>query len=318
MPSRWFNAAVILMWLCSMSWLLLTKVLPPFRVGDPPSYQSVLLKEHNLPPVCWLIRWRDEPIGWAASRVLRKSDKMIAIEGQVFLERLPLEEMAPGWLGNMLKPLMRQNATATSAITRMDIDPLGRLVGFETKLALDRVEDAIRISGQVDGNKLQMTVAQSGDYIYRDQDRYLPTGALLGDQLMPQAMLPGLRLGQTWTVPVYNPFRSPKNAIEILQAEVESKSSIYWNGETTPALVVVYRSDPGASLASHREARSRMWVREDGLVMKHEMVFFNSPLMFVRLPDELGAEAAAEIGDWGRWLSPFRAAALLNRMAAEK
>jgi hypothetical protein len=119
-------------------------------------------------------------------------------------------------------------------------------------------------------------------------------------------------------MPIYNPLRSPKNSIEILQAEVERKELIFWNGEMTAALEVVYRSDSGASLASHREARGRLWVREDGLVLRQEMVFFNSPLMFVRQTDEKGLLAAQEIGDWDVSLPNYQAAALLRQLNAAK
>ena len=33
-----FNVIVVLFWLATMSWLIVAKVLPPMRVGEPPSY----------------------------------------------------------------------------------------------------------------------------------------------------------------------------------------------------------------------------------------------------------------------------------------
>ena len=42
MYSRWFNAAVVVLWLATMSWLVTEKVLPPLLVGEPPSYHQVI------------------------------------------------------------------------------------------------------------------------------------------------------------------------------------------------------------------------------------------------------------------------------------
>ncbi len=314
MPSRWFNITVVLFWLCSMSWLALTKVLPPFYVGEPPNYRAILAEQRQMQPACWLVRWREEPLGWAISRVVRRPDEMMAIQGQIFLQQLPLEELAPGWLGSMLRPFLRRGALSTSAVTLMDVDSLGRLVGFESRLGLNDFNDALRIVGRVDGNHVQLAISQAGESIYKD-DRHLPSSALLGDQLSPQSVLPGLKVGQSWTMPAFNLFRPPKNSIEILQVEVERREKILWNGVPTMTYLVVCRCDSGASLASHEEPRSRLWVREDGLVVKQEIIFFNSPLWFIRMPEEKGRFASTWVGNWAEAPSPERTTELLKELS---
>ncbi len=279
MPSRWFNIVVVLFWIATMTWLFATKVLPPLRIGEPPNYRAIFDRASGQIPVCWAIYSNNEVLGWAATRVVRREDGMMAMQGRVFLEQIPLEEMAPGWLGSVIKPLLRQSGSlALDARSSVDVDPLGRLVSFETRVQLARIQDAIRIAGQVDGTQLRILV-KAGELVYKD-DRYLPPGEFVGDELLPQAILPGLHVGQRWTVPSYSPFRPQKSPMEVLQAEVEREEAIVWNHHNVKALLVVYRADSGSGLAAHSEPRGKLWVRDDGLVMKQELLVFNSPLVF--------------------------------------
>jgi hypothetical protein len=319
MPGRWFNFAVLGFWLVSMSWLITKKVLPPLRVGDPPNYTAILQKDTALAPTCWIISWRKEPLGWAASRVIRHSDgAMTSLQGQVFLDHLPLQEMAPGWLGTMLKPLLRLSVLSIGAVNNMDVDALGRLVSFDSQLRLIEGEDAIHVHGQIDPDKLNLHLTVNfGDTSYSD-DRHLSPGTFVGDQLAPLSMLPNLKVGQSWTMPVVNPFLPPKDSMELLQATVERFEEIRWHGDLTKTLLVVYRTDAGASLASQHDARSKLWVRPDGLVLKQEMEIMNSTLTFDR-----GSEKQSEIvsaalgGNWRVGLTGVAARRLLMDLLAD-
>jgi hypothetical protein len=97
---------------------------------------------------------------------------------------------------------------------------LGRLVSFESRVRIAEIRDAIKISGQVEGSTLTITV-RSGD-IPTTVECYLPPNALMSDELSPQAMIPALRVGQRWTVPLYSPFRPPNSPMEILHAWVSN------------------------------------------------------------------------------------------------
>ena len=95
MGSRAFNTAVVLVWLAAMTWLVKEKVLPPLQVGEPPSYQTILSNQNKQPPVCWAIRWDEQPVGFSASIVIEREDDMREIHSRVFFSKLPLDEMAP-------------------------------------------------------------------------------------------------------------------------------------------------------------------------------------------------------------------------------
>jgi hypothetical protein len=176
---------------------------------------------------------------------------------------------------------------------------LGRLVGFESRVRVADIKDAIKVQGQIEGSALKLTV-QSGEIPYKIE-RYLPPDALLTDELSPQAHMPRLRVGQTWTVPLYSPFRPPNSPIEILQARVERADRITWGGRSINSLVIEFRNDAGSGLVGN-ETRGRMWVGEQGLVLRQEVTILRSRLQFIRLPDEAAAEMAAALGD--DWTAP--------------
>ena len=296
MGSRAFNTAVVLVWLAAMSWLVVKKVLPPLQVGDPPNYKAILKNSRGQPPVCWAIHWNDQPVGFAASTIVERDDNMREIHSRVFFRKLPLDEMAPGWLSAIVRPMLsRVGNLDMDAQSRLEIDPLDHLSGFESKVRLANIPDAIRMNGTIDGSQLKLAV-QSGNFLYRTE-KYLPPDALVGDELSPQAQLPGLRKGQTWTMPIYSPFRPPNSPLDILQATVERDDSIVWNGQSCETLQVVYRNDAGSSLLSPQEPRGRLWVRRDGLVLKQEVNVFNSRLFFVRMADDDSEKLAVELTD---------------------
>lgn len=316
MPSRWFTIAVVLFWMATMTWLGITKLLPPLRVGEPPNYRSVLDQQQSDEPVCWQIRCGGELLGWAAIRIVHQPDQMTAIQGRIFLEELPLEDLAPGWLSKVVKPVWRQaGSLSLEARNEVSIDPLGRLTAFESHVHVAGVADALKINGHVDGNQLHTSIT-SGEITVRD-DRELPPGAFVGDQLFPQTMLPGLRVGQTWTMPVYSPFRPDKNLLQVLQAEVKAAERITWDGESVPTLCVVYRTDSGAGFSGPQETRCKLWVRQDGLVLREHLTVFHSTLEFERLPVEKSERMIELLGDkWHRELTSADRKQILRIVAA--
>ena len=308
-----FNVIVILFWLATMGWLLVAKILPPLRVGEPPNYASILKQSGDEPPACWTIRMRGNTIGWAANKIVRRDDGISELSSRVYLGELPLDELAPSWLVKVLKPVF-------SDIKRMDldkrsrlaVDPLGRLVEFESRVRLADDADAIKVQGKIEGSTIHLTV-QSGE-ITATLSRSLSPNALVSDELSPQVRMPGLRVGQTWTVPLYSPFRAAASPLEILQAVVEREDRVHWDGRTVNARVIVYRGDSGSGLAGG-ETRGKMWVREDGVVLRQEVAVFKSPLQFQRLPDSEAKPIWAILGDdWTKAIDRDLARRLLERL----
>ena len=316
MTNRVFNVIVVLFWLATMTWLVSVKVLPPLRVGEPPDYASIIDETVDQPPVCWSISFDDRPIGWAATKVVRRPDNVSEVTSRVYLGELPWEELAPNWLAAVLKPVLDDlGPLDIDKRSRLVIDPLGHPVEFDSRLRVANLPDAIRVQGKIDGSTLTLTV-QSGDVVHKTV-RDLPPGALLGDELSPQGLMPRLRVGQRWTVPLYSPLRSVNEPMEILEAVVDRPDTIRWSGKTYPCLVIIYRADAGRGLAG-KETRGRVWVRNDGLVLLQEVSILKSLLHFVRLSDERAEPIYQALGqEWNGTLERPLAKKLLALATAE-
>ncbi len=276
-----FNVVVTLFWLATMGWLVVAKILPPLRVGEPPNYTAILDDAGDDPPSCWTIQMHGRTIGWAANKLVRRKEGVSEFYSWVYLGELPLDEMAPGWMSSVLKPVFSDlKRLDVEKQSRFVVDPLGRLSDFESRVRLGGLPDAIRVQGRVDGSTLNLSV-KSGD-ISATMQRSMPPQALLGDELSPQTRMPNLRVGQTWTLPVYSPFRSPHRPMEILQATVEQIVRLNIGNTKVATRLVVYRGDAGSGPGGD-EIRGRMWVREDGVVLRQEVSVFQSPVRFDRV-----------------------------------
>jgi hypothetical protein len=108
--------------------------------------------------------------------------------------------------------------------------------------------------------------------------------------------MPGLRIGQEWTVPVYSPLRfsDSRNPVEILHAKVEDRESVVIGEEPVLTSVVVYRSDSGAILGGAQTPRGKLWVADDGTVLKQSTRLFGSQLTFLRAEPKRVEQILAE------------------------
>jgi len=290
MTSRWFNVAVALLWLASMSWLTAAKVLPPLLMGDPPNYRTILDAQRDQPPVAWRIMVRGRRLGWAVSTTSPLPDGRTHIHNRVHFDQIPLEEIAPEAFRPLLqlieKPIgsMWMNSTST-----LEVGADGRLSRFDSAVRISPLQHSIELSGLVTGNRVRVSV-RSGEMAYSTESHF-PSDAMVGSALSPQTQLPGLKPGQRWTVPAYSPLMPPNSPMEILQATVEGYEPIVWNGSTEWSLVVVYRSDPGSGLGSDAHPRGKLWVRPDGTVLRQQVL---SAMVFERMTDEDASDLERE------------------------
>ena len=303
MSSRWFNVAVVGFWLLTMGWLVREKILPSLVVGDPPTYRTILAdRETREAPVAWSISLNDAPLGWAEARNKVLDNGVTDMRSHVRISRLPLAEITPGWMNSLLKLLAGSHEwselqLAVDAQSSLEIDPLGRPIGFysrallgdegslpdDTHLDAQVVPGAVQVTvqGVVEGSQLKLKV-RTGQLVY-NTTAYLPPNALVSDALSPQARLPDLKVGQSWTMPVYSPLRPPTAPVEVLQATVERRDAILWHDQVVGTYLVVFRSDPGVELSNNQTARAKAWVRADGAVLKQEVMLMSTRLTFERL-----------------------------------
>ena len=295
MHSRWFSTAVIMFWLATMSWLVKAKVLPPLLVGEPPSYRQIIEAQKSAPPVGWRMSFNNWPLGWALSDTKTQPNGQTNIYGRVHFDVTSLQEVMPGLLRTLSRwiepPVGRLQMDARSQLM---IDGLGHLMRFDSAVRVSPLNEVIWVCGAVEGRQLQLVVRAGGMSLANEA--YLPPNALLCDALSPQTQLPGLRAGQSWTVPVYSPLWPAKSPLDIVYATVERLEPISWNGEMEECWLVVYRSDPGSRTGGSDRTRGKLWVRRDGAVLKQQVVLFDAVITFDRLPDEEAVGLARAAG----------------------
>jgi hypothetical protein len=285
MNSRWYNTTVVVLWLVTTSWLVVKKVLPPLLVGEPPSYRQVIEAQNRDPPVGWRVSWKGNLLGWALTDTKSQPTGLTEVHGRVHFDAFPIGAVTPIWLQPFLalskKPVDQLRLDASST---MLIDAFGRLLRFDSAVQLPPLIDEITMRGTVEGGQLQLVVRPGNQSFSHEVS--LPPKALLADALSPQTRLPGLHVGQTWSVPVFNPLWPTKCPIDIITATVEEPETILWNGEPENTLVVVYRRDSGTAARAKQNVQCKLWVRRDGAVLRQEAMLFDSSIMFVRLTNK--------------------------------
>jgi len=280
---------VVCFWLVTSGWLVVTKILPSLSPGSPPGQQALYTSGDKPIPVAWAVHWNERPIGSALATSSREDDGSLTVESHLQFEKLPLDEMLPAWVGLLVRRVVSQAAPASvSARGRLDIDAVGQLRSFTSRVRLPGAEDDIVLRGTVDDGTVEMTIAAGG--MTYETTRHMPTHVMIGDELSPQASLPGLFEGRRWTIPVYSPLRPGHSPIEILHADVGPEEALYWEDGLVRVHVVAYREDP----SSHREPRCRLWVDRSGRVLKQEAMLFGTRMTFLRRSDEAAAWLAAE------------------------
>jgi hypothetical protein len=299
MGSRWMGSVIVLFWLSTMTWLVESKVLPPLRRGEPPDYRSMYSDDpFDEDPVGWDMMLNGKPIGWAVSRLakfangLSRAYHTTNLRSQIHFDRIPVQDLSPAWMKALWHATSEpSDEMKMDAFSELTIDSLGHLAKFRSSLRVAGMRDSIKINGEVYASLLKITV-EAGQF--RDRfETYLPSDALVADELSPQSRMTGLHVGQEWTVPVFSPLRPPNTPIEILQARVEKSDPLVWEEGTVPVCQVVYRSDSGSEMSSSREPRAKLWINSKGEVLRQEVSVLGSKLVFARMSTLRSADLAA-------------------------
>lgn len=298
MEKRFFNMLAIAFWLAAMSWLVVVKVLPPLIGGDPPDYQSALARADELPPpVCWRMRWNDRLVGFAATAVRPASGGAAEMRSVVQFENLPLTDILnelSGGLAKVFQPMLGgENVKLDmTVISLMRFAENGEMQGFHTTIDLSGIKNFLQLKGQiVDGSRLRVVteINNSGktenatqlDMLTKEIE--LPRNAVINDALAPRTELKNLRIGQSWTIPVYRPF-PPNSPVRIIHAHVERHDIVFWEGRPVETFLVVYREDAGSGVGAARSVIGRTWVRSDGGIVKQELLFSSLRFTLEQLP----------------------------------
>ncbi len=333
MAYRFYTVFVLFAWLASMSWLFVAKIWPTLHGGNPPDYSSLVA---NVPadsqPTVWRITWKDRHIGMAASQTLRRVDGT-ALRYAVHFQHMPLETMLSevfGTFGSMLfpgrtatkspvpssgspgsVPSVRSNDQAMVEqqpiglemllATELRFNSRRQFTGLQTVVDLADVRGFLRTRGRVDErHKLTLTTSIGGSAgATENQLRHeidLPTNAVVNDAFAPRSELKNLHVGQKWTIPVCRPF-PPNSPVQIVAAQAERHELILWDGHDVETILVVYHADAGSGLRANREPIAREWVRDDGLVLQHELRFSGTVIRFERIPESFHEPVTEYLSD---------------------
>lgn len=305
MFGRWYPWFVVVFWTATTGWFVKEKLLPPLLVGDPPSFSTILDSQDEADiDVAWAMRLNGQFVGTATTQRRRHENDVTEILSEVRISAVRLSDFAPAWLGPLANLLggtgdLPDFTAPMHASSSLLIDPLGRPAAFNARLTFGETLQAVErdgpasaaaikivVDGVVRGNTLDLeirTPANDAELKYHSSI-YLPPGALLGDTFSPQTRLPGLRVGQTWKAPIYNPFRSPSDPMEILEAKVERTETVEWNGSDVLAYRVVFRNESSGQLTHGNRELVRAWVDAEGRVLRQEAFLSSLRLTFERLP----------------------------------
>jgi hypothetical protein len=280
MANRYYPVAVVLFWLSTMSWLVVTKVLPALRRGEPPNHHSASVEKHaDSLPVIWDMKWDMRPIGWAASDFSKRPDGRAVIHSRIQFTGVPKANGKEG----LIYALITDLAKTVRIDNRSELSADGALERIRSVVRHNgKQQSLLRVEGKIEDGHL---ILKSWLLDQREPDTKsisVRPDSLIANEVSPRGYMPKLRLHQQWTTYHVSPLR-PGQGQKIVSAKVERYDTMHWQGSTTRTLVVVYRDDAGASSRSADEHLGRLWVRaSDGMVLKQEVVIFGSQLTFHR------------------------------------
>lgn len=288
MGNRIFVGVVVLLWMGTMSWLMVARILPPFFIGEPPGH-GVLVRDE---PVCWDIEHDGEVMGQAVSKAVPGAMGTTEIHSRVLLEGLEVRKLAPQWMSVIVRGL---GSLSLDIRSRMALDSLHNLSSFETRVRLNDLPLVMKVNGRVEGANLVMKIA-SGDVAHTAKYP-VPKESLLASELIPHPKLLQVYVGRKWQQEMYSPFRPPSDSLEILQAEVVEESWFEQRGNSTRARKIEFRAMSPAGVATDNTLRAVVWVGDDGTVLRQDLHFMDTKLRFERRDEPHMLRLAEELLD---------------------
>ena len=258
--------------------------------------------------------------GQAYSRTRMETSGISHLCNVVELEGLPIRELLPTPLTVLIgRDMLSLENLRVVCRSEMWFDALGKLTLFESRIWVPSwsVESPfIRIRGELMAKNLREQLRLSVAILnetHVDHEILLNEETPWAEFLTPETQMPGLRIGQKWTIRRCNPFDtavtaiqplsalgiSPSSGISVLRAEVTARKTLVWNGSPQTVLEVVYTdssNDLHGAGANGRMPIGRMYVDESGNVLQEECYWNRHVLRFVRreLPPE-GSEEFTEL-----------------------
>jgi hypothetical protein len=275
MPPRWVSAVIIAGWIASVVWLFRLEIWPSLEPGAPPPFTIDLVDEAQT-TTNQAIRWGVTQNGHDTFLVARTSVEHRAKENDFTLR------------ADFTSPESRDRPPAADAqkitIRRMSsayrVTPEGQLLDLEVAMGFfykpTKLDCDMRVSGAVRNGQFVPRYEITSPYPLSFS---LPPVAVSSQgsvvmPLHPVNKIGGLKPGQQWRVPVFDPVSDSMASmtggageVRFLRAKVRPQTeTLHWNNADTPCLVIDYQEEN-----ERREDKmtAETWVRAaDGLVIK--------------------------------------------------
>ncbi len=277
MGNKLYVCAVVLIWGASMSWLVSERILPPFFEGDPPATSIIRQKE----PVAWQIQVDSKPCGIAVMQAIEGADGAVAVYSNVTLTQIPWPKSTPLWMSAFKSTIGK---LSIEMHTRLGFDSLNRLADFESKFIVGDNTAPVMLRGRIVGNELQLKVRAAA--ITKDFKHQWTDQGNFASEIMPETKLLGIYEGKRWHREVFNPIASPHSPIELLEATVGPQERYMHNDEVVRVFPVEYQTPERVGTSDEERLKAKLLVAENGMVLKQELKFLGSRLIFTRLSEE--------------------------------
>jgi hypothetical protein len=288
MANRIFVFAVMVLWLGSMSWLMVDKVLPSWYDAEPPIPAGF---EPGV-PVAWKVTWAGKPVGQAASIRRPGPQGTTNLESRVVLEDVPLLDLAPPWMRSVVGDIGRLKFDSWS---RLEFDSLDNFSSFTSRIGVNDIPGVLQMTGRINGSFLELTIRGWGDLNYSPKVP-APDQAVLREALFPDSKLPYMYVGRRWREETYSPFRSPGDPMESIEAEVTGVESLQRDDKSIRVMRVEFRSPPGPGIPDEARLQAVAWVvPQDGTVLQQDVHLGASKLRFERLSNDASSQVGADL-----------------------
>jgi len=271
MPPRVVILLIVAFWLVTTVWLIYREVLPALQSGDSPPYSIDLADEVSAQTITWKVLKEGEEIGTVRTVVHRQPDRTFALEGDFKPRNLSILTVN---VQNLLsRYVVTRGGDLRVIAIQLDVVAGGKAIklGVDGKVVNGMFTPVIRVEG---AGASAYPVPKLGAVAVAGHGNVL-------NPLNPLNRLKGLRAGQHWQQPIFDPllvavaslFATPP--LRQLHAEVEP-GMLVWNGSKEPCWKIDYRERSD-------KVAARTWVRrEDGLVLQQEATHAGVELILQR------------------------------------
>jgi hypothetical protein len=314
MPPRWITVAIVVFWAATAAWLFVAEIRPQLQTGEPPAFFVDRVDESPTPRPLSL--WKVTKNGqyfydFSPTVAAHPETDTFELIGGLNKKRLNDDEQKEEEKPRQNNPDRFPEFRSVNMVSKYRVNRGGNLVGLETTTSFElwtsksdrRPEERVQmiVRGATQDRLLtletEITRRKSRGQFAKPRTKTLDPepvssrGVVL-NALHPLHRMPDLQPGQTWSMPVLDPFAlvslaggaawehvsGSRSPIQHLRAEVLPESrDVHWRDRSTPCHVIEYRGDEAHSLSIRTFAR-----KKDGLVVRQEVRLWGDVWVFTR------------------------------------